>query len=48
MAALVAGLGKQLRWASALAVESLERPPAVIVAGMGGSGISGDVAAPRG
>ena len=46
MAALVAGLGKQLRWASALEVESLERPPAVIVAGMGGSGISGDVAAP--
>ncbi len=46
MAGMVAGLGDQLRWATAIEMDRLERPPAVIVAGMGGSGISGDVAAP--
>ena len=46
MAGMVAGLGSQLRWATELEVDRLERPPAVIVAGMGGSGISGDMAAP--
>ncbi len=46
MAGMVAGLGSQLRWATELEVDRLERPPAVVVAGMGGSGISGDMAAP--
>ena len=46
MAALVEGLGAQLRWALDLEVDPLVRPPAVVVAGMGGSGISGDLAAP--
>lgn len=38
-------LPDQLRWAAAVDVPNLDPAPAVLVAGMGGSGISGDFAA---
>jgi glucose/mannose-6-phosphate isomerase len=45
MAQQAAGLGAQLRWAAELEVEPVAPAASVIVAGMGGSGISGDFAA---
>lgn len=44
MRTLVAGLPDQLRWAAELASPEVSPAPDVIVAGMGGSGIAGDVA----
>jgi glucose/mannose-6-phosphate isomerase len=45
MATMVAGFGEQLRWAAAASIEApvAERPGHVLIAGMGGSGISGDL-----
>lgn len=43
MGQLIRGLGDQLRWASELETESISIPGSLIVAGMGGSGISGDL-----
>ena len=45
MKAMIAGFGEQLRWASDLDPVSVGRAGHVLVAGMGGSGISGDFAA---
>jgi len=45
MKAMIAGFGEQLRWASDLDPVSVGRAGQVVVAGMGGSGISGDFAA---
>ena len=42
---MIAGFGDQLRWAADLAPVALEPTELVVVAGMGGSGISGDFAA---
>ncbi len=44
MAGLIASLGDQLRWADAASVPTLAASDRVLVAGMGGSGISGDIA----
>ena len=43
MEQMIRGLGDQLRWASDLETESISIPGSLIVAGMGGSGISGDL-----
>ncbi|HEY7564610.1 MAG TPA: bifunctional phosphoglucose/phosphomannose isomerase [Acidimicrobiia bacterium] len=45
MARMVAGFGDQLRWAATASIEApVEAPPGhVLIAGMGGSGISGDL-----
>ncbi|HUP17294.1 MAG TPA: bifunctional phosphoglucose/phosphomannose isomerase [Acidimicrobiia bacterium] len=45
MKAMIAGFGEQLRWASDLDPVAVSRAGQVLVAGMGGSGISGDFAA---
>jgi glucose/mannose-6-phosphate isomerase len=45
MKAMIAGFGEQLRWASDLDPVAVGRAGQVLVAGMGGSGISGDFAA---
>ena len=45
MAELIASLGDQLRWADAASVPTLRSSDRFLVAGMGGSGISGDIAA---
>jgi glucose/mannose-6-phosphate isomerase len=44
MEGLVAGLGDQLRWAAGIEVPEIEANQVHLVAGMGGSGISGDIA----
>lgn len=44
MEAMVAGFGDQLRWAAALKPPGLPQANHIVVAGMGGSGISGDLA----
>ena len=43
--AQIRSLPDQLSWAEKLAVPDLARPRSILVAGMGGSGISGDFAA---
>ena len=45
MKAMVAGFGDQLRWAGDLEPVAVSRASQILVAGMGGSGISGDFAA---
>jgi glucose/mannose-6-phosphate isomerase len=45
MKAMIAGFGEQLRWATGLEPVAVSRASQVLVAGMGGSGISGDFAA---
>ena len=45
MEKLVAGLGDQLRWSSQVSVPAMAASPIHLVVGMGGSGISGDIAA---
>lgn len=45
MKAMIAGFGEQLRWASELDPVAVTPTRQVLVAGMGGSGISGDFAA---
>jgi glucose/mannose-6-phosphate isomerase len=44
MAALVAGMGNQLRWARNLTIQQISPVRHVVLCGMGGSGISGDFA----
>jgi len=45
MKAMIASFGEQLRWATDLEPVALNRASQILVAGMGGSGISGDFAA---
>jgi glucose/mannose-6-phosphate isomerase len=45
MKSMIAGFGDQLRWASNLGPVSIHPSTCLLVAGMGGSGISGDFAA---
>ncbi|MGH8957427.1 MAG: bifunctional phosphoglucose/phosphomannose isomerase [Acidimicrobiia bacterium] len=45
MEKLVAGLGDQLRWAAEVPISDIAPSPLYLVVGMGGSGISGDIAA---
>jgi glucose/mannose-6-phosphate isomerase len=45
MKAMIAGFGEQLRWATDLDPVTISSASQVLVAGMGGSGISGDFAA---
>ncbi|HKY47372.1 MAG TPA: bifunctional phosphoglucose/phosphomannose isomerase [Acidimicrobiia bacterium] len=45
MKAMIAGFGDQLRWATDLEPVAVGRASQILVAGMGGSGISGDFAA---
>lgn len=48
MAELIASFGDQLRWADAAPIEPLPVSGPILVAGMGGSGISGEIAAALG